>query len=135
MINSKGEVIGINTLKASEGEGIGFAIPIDIGKRVMDQIIKNKNYKEPYLGVFGFDSDIAELYGERSYLSGVYVVEAKGPAKNAGLRKGDIIIGINEMGISNILDLRIALFSLSSNQKVSLKYSRAGITYSVEINI
>ena len=135
LLNARGEVIGINTLKASEGEGIGFAIPIDIGKSVMSQIVKNKSYVEPYLGVFGFDSDIAELYGERTYSDGVYVVSVNGPASDIGLKKGDVIIGLNDMETTNILDLRIALFSLTSINNVAISYIRNGVNYSVLVNL
>ncbi len=124
LINSKGEVIGINTLKAVEGEGIGFAIPIDIGTSVMSQVVQNKNYKEPYLGVFGFDSDIAELYGESVARAGVYVVSVDGPAKSIGLQKGDVITGINGIDIKNMLDLRIALFSHNANDTVTINFVR-----------
>lgn len=135
LINAKGEVIGINTLKAIEGEGIGFAIPIDIGESVMTQIVQNTNYVEPYLGVFGFDSDIAELYGERSYVDGVYVVSVDSPAKEAGFQKGDIITKVNDMEISNILDLRIALFSLTSLNNVSITFVRGDSTLTKTLNL
>jgi len=135
LINAKGEVIGINTLKATEGEGIGFAIPIDIGKSVMTQIVNNQKYVEPYLGVFGFDSDIAELYGERTYANGVYIVSVDSPARDIGLQKGDIIVGVNDMEVSNILDLRIALFSLNSTQNVTINYVRDGKKFTVQVNL
>ena len=94
LINSRGAVIGINTLKATEGEGIGFAIPIDIGRAIVDRISENRNYKEPYLGVFGFDSEIAEIYGQGLATKGVYVVDTDGPASGK-LIKGDIITSVN----------------------------------------
>ena len=127
LINSKGEVVGINTLKAIEGEGLGFAVPIDIGDAVMEQVSKDNSYSEPYLGVFGFDSDIAELYGQSVERAGVYVVSVDGPASKIGLKKGDVITEFNGENIENILDLRIALFSTENMQNVSLKFIRNGI--------
>ncbi len=124
LINSRGQVIGINTLKAVEGEGIGFAIPIDIGESIMNQIVKNRNYKEPYLGVFGFDSDIAELYGENIARAGVYIVSVDGPAKENGLIKGDIITAISDQRVENILELRIALFKYNVGDKINVTYLR-----------
>lgn len=135
LINAKGEVVGINTLKAIEGEGIGFAIPIDIGDAVMTQITKNSAYNEPYLGVFGFDSDIAELYNERSYQKGVYVVSVDSPAKEIGIQKGDIITRVNDMEISNILDMRIALFSLENTNNVAISFVRGEKTITKTINL
>ncbi len=135
LLNAEGEVIGINTLKATEGEGIGFAIPIDIGNAVMSQIVKDSSYKEPYLGVFGFDSDIAELYGERSYVKGVYIVSVDSPAKENGFQKGDIITKVGNMTVSNILDLRIALFSLDSLNNVEITIVRGEKTLTKQVNL
>lgn len=135
LINSKGEVIGINTLKAVEGEGIGFAIPIDIGRSVMSQIVENKNYKEPYLGVFGFDSDIAELYNQNVTREGVYVVSVDGPAKKAGLQKGDVITSVDGMEIKNMLDLRIALFSHGAQETVAIDFVRNNKNLSVSVTL
>ena len=125
LINSKGEVIGINTLKASEGEGIGFAIPIDIGKIIVERISANRNFKEPYLGVFGFDSEIAEIYGQDVPSTGVYVVSTDGPAKNI-LKKGDVIKVVNGKEINSIFDLRIVLFGLNAGEDIEVSYLRNG---------
>ena len=135
LLNAKGEVVGINTLKATEGEGIGFAIPIDIGDAVMTQIVKDSGYNEPYLGVFGFDSDIAELYGERKYAKGVYIVSVDSPAKDIGLQKGDIITKIGNTEVSNVLDLRIALFSLNSLNNVEINVVRGEKTITKQVNL
>lgn len=132
LINSKGEVIGINTLKATEGEGIGFAIPIDLGRIIVNRISEDKNYREPYMGVFGFDSEIAEIYGQTVSSKGVYVVSVDGPSINK-FKKGDVITFINGKKVDNILDLRIALFELNSGDVVNVTYLRNGKEYSTSI--
>lgn len=126
LINSAGQVIGINTLKASEGEGLGFAIPIEIGEIVTKKIKQNSDYQSPYLGVFGFDSDIALAYGEKLNGEGVYVISADGPAKDAGLEKGDLVKQVGGIEIKNLLDLRKAVLSYNKNDMVLIKFVRNG---------
>ena len=101
----------------------------------MSQIVENNRYKEPYLGVFGFDSEIAELYGEKVERRGVYVVSVDSPAKNLGIIKGDIIVGLDDMIIENVLDLRIALCSKQKGQTVTIKYIRGNSEQSVNITL
>lgn len=134
LINARGEVIGINTLKATEGEGIGFAIPIDVGRAVVDRISENRYYKEPYLGVFGFDSEIAEIYGEALTTKGVYVVSVSGPSSDK-FQKGDVIISVNGKEISNILDLRIAMFGLNSGENVVFGFMRDGKVCQIDVKL
>lgn len=126
LINSAGQVIGINTLKATEGEGIGFAIPIEIGSIVTEKIRENTNYVSPYLGVFGFDSDIALAYGEKLDGDGVYVISTDGPATEAGLQKGDLIYQFGGMEVHNLLDLRKAVLSYNQGDAVVVNFYREG---------
>ena len=124
LINASGEIVGINTLKATEGEGLGFANPIEVGSAILEQIMNNENYTTPYLGVFGFDSDIARVYGEALGQDGVYVIDTSGPAKTAGLQKGDVITAINEHIIKNMQDLRVALFNYSAGDNIRISALR-----------
>lgn len=124
LINSNGQVVGINTLKATEGEGIGFAVPIEIGKIAVEQISKNSNFTSPYLGVFGFDSDIALAYGEKLKQNGVFVVSVDSPAVEAGISKGDLIIKVAGREIVNLLDLKEAILSSQRGEAVLVEYIR-----------
>lgn len=135
LINSSGKLIGINTLKATEGEGIGFAIPIEIGRLITEQISKDNNYTVPYLGIFGFDADIAQVYDESIEEKGVYVVSSTGPAKEVGIKKGDVITEIDGEQIKSILDLRLVLFSHKIGDVIALKYERNGTQNDVELTL
>ena len=126
LINSSGQVVGINTLKATEGEGIGFAVPIEIGKIVVEKLSKNSNYTSPYFGVFGFDSDIALAYGEKLDNNGVFVVSVDSPAVDAGISKGDLIIKFAGKEIVNLLDLKEAILSSEQGEAVLVEYIRNG---------
>ena len=94
LANSEGKVVGINTIKFAETtvEGMGFAIPINEAKPIIDNLINNKKISRPYLGIQGrtLTKEVAEAY---QFPQGVYVEEiiAFSGAERAGLKKGDII--------------------------------------------
>lgn len=135
LINANGEVVGINTLKASEGEGLGFANPIEVGSAIMDRIIENNSYKAPYLGVFGFDSEIAQVYGESVGQDGVYIISTTGPASKAGLIKGDIITSIDDNPIVSVQDLKISLFKYNVGDDVEVHFVRNGKSMSITLKL
>lgn len=126
LINTQGEVVGINTLKATEGEGLGFANPVEVGSAIMNRIIDDNNYKVPYMGMFGFDSELAQVYGESLGQEGVFIVSTSGPAQNAGLQKGDVITGIGNYEIKSMHDLKIALYKFNAGDTVTITYVRNG---------
>lgn len=124
LINSQGQVIGINTLKASEGEGIGFAVPIEVGKVVVENLGKDQNYTSPKIGIFGFDSDIARAYGETLSNDGVYVVSTEGPAQIAGITKGDLITNVAGEKIVTLLDLKTTILSHKKGDALLVNFVR-----------
>ena len=135
LINAEGRVIGLNTLKTTESEGIGFAIPISLGEIVIDKLSNNSSYKTPYFGVFAFDSTLAEVYGENFDDEGIFVVSSVGPAKNAGLKKGDLITAIDGDRISNMLDFREFLYSKDVGDNVTITFLRNGIYQNVNLTL
>ena len=108
LVNSNGEVIGINTLKLSGTgvEGMGFAIPINSTTDIVDQLIKYQTVKRPYLGISGIDMDdkTAKKY---DLPSGVYVytVEKDSPADKAELKKGDVITKLEGTEVKSVNEL------------------------------
>lgn len=108
LVNSKGQVIGINTLKVSSTgvEGIGFAIPINSTTDVINQLITYQSVKRPYIGISGRDLDnsTAKRY---DLVPGVYVVsiEEYSSAEKAGLKVGDIIIEADNQKITTMNEL------------------------------
>ena len=76
LINKKGEVIGINSVKISEAEGIGFAMPINIIKPVIESFVNNGSFEEAYLGIFAYDKEVIPYLKEKSkFDSGIYVTQ------------------------------------------------------------
>jgi len=96
LVNSDGQVIGINTLKLSGSgvEGIGFAIPINSTTDIIDDLIEYNKVLRPYIGITGIDLDENTVKRYKLATLGVYIrsVEHFSPAEKAGLQAGDIII-------------------------------------------
>ena len=104
LINTKGEVVAINTAKIPYGQGIGFAVPINTVKSVLSDLVENGHVTRPWLGIstVKLNSRIASFY-RLPLLRGALIVnvEPYSPAENAGLRRGDIIEEINGNKIEN----------------------------------
>lgn len=109
LFNDKGEVIGINTAKASNAEGLGFAIPINIAKTIIEQVISEGDFQKVTLGIKGFDTSEFDMSVDK----GVYVVEVEenSAAKRAGISSGNIIVKVDDKDITNMSDLTKALYT------------------------
>jgi S1-C subfamily serine protease len=108
LVDLEGNVIGINSSMIAFAQGVGFAIPIHSVKQVMDQILLNGRVIRPWLGIAGFDvtPQIARRYG-MPVESGVLLAQVNegGPAFEAGLREGDILVQVNQTKIHGMKDL------------------------------
>ena len=137
LIDSAGRVVGINTLKVSEAEGIGFAIPIEVAKPVINHVVSDGTYQTPYLGIFGFDSEIAVFYGRTLNKSGVYVVnvDSSGPLGKAGIKSGDIITSVNSDEVVTMLDLRTLIYNYKIGETISVGLIREGREISLEVTL
>lgn len=127
LVNSSGEVIGINTLKlAGTGiEGVGFAIPISSTTSIISQLIENKTVVRPYIGISG--SAIDEYDAKRYNLpQGVYVesVGENSPASKAGLKQADIITKIEGKEVSTVDQLNRIKNTYGIGDTVKLTVSR-----------
>ena len=138
LVNSQGQVIGINTLKvASTGvEGIGFAIPINSTTDIIDQLKTNQKVKRPYIGISGrdLDDDTAKRY---NLVKGVYVVSVDeySAAEKAGLKTGDVIVGIDDKSISTMSELNEIKNTHSIGDTVKLKINRDGQEKEIDLTL
>lgn len=130
LLNSKGELIGINTVKyASEDvEGMGYAIPINTAKPIINSLIKNEAVKESeqaYLGVSGqtIDSSMASQF---DMPSGVYVQQVvKGsPAQTAGISAGDVIVKFDGRTVSTMDGLKDRISNMKAGKSVKVVVKR-----------
>lgn len=137
LINSKGQVVGINTLKISGGEGIGFAIPSRSFASLLSNFATNINYEVPYLGVYGYDSAIAEYYGNSDLQEGFYIIDisASSVLNEIDISSGAVITKLDKCVINNASDLRHALYSCSAKDVVEIEYYMSGKMYSSKIKL
>ena len=132
LINSKGEVIGINSVKITEAEGIGFAIPINIVKPIIDKFVADGKFEEAYLGIFAYDKNVIPYIDSSvDFNSGVYIaqVSADGPSKDSGLKIGDIIIKIDEITVNKMSELRTYIYTKNVGDEVNLTILRNNREY------
>ena len=130
LLNSKGELICINTVKYSseDVEGMGYAIPINTAKPIINKLIKNEATSESeqaYLGVSGqtIDSSMASQF---DMPSGVYVQQVikSSPAQKAGISAGDVIVSIDGSNVSTMDGLKEKISNLKAGKKVKIVVKR-----------
>ena len=127
LVNKYGEVIGINTVKITSAEGIGFAIPINVIKPVVEKISQKGSFEEATLGIFAYDSEVAEYMKLKNKITaGIYVSQIinNGAASNSDLKVGDIITSIDNKKLYMINDLREYLYGKEPGDEVLLKIVR-----------
>lgn len=138
LVNSQGQVIGINTLKISgEGvEGVGFAIPINSTKDIYSQLIEFNKVKRPYLGIGGIDVD-ENMAKEYNLTVGVYVktLENFGAAERAGIKVGDVITKVDGQDIKNMDELNEIKNQKKIGDKITLTIWRNGETIDIEVTL
>jgi S1-C subfamily serine protease len=129
LVNSRGEVIGVNTAMILPAQGISFATSIDTAKFVASRLIRDGKVSRSYIGLAGQDVPLPRRivrYYDLAVESGILVVSFEGdsPAKSAGLREGDIIIGFDDHPTAGIDDLHKLLSENRIGHKSSLQVIR-----------
>jgi serine protease Do len=133
LINDRGELIGINTAIITHGsggnQGIGFAVPSNLARTVMEEILKSGKVTRAYLGIYPQDVTpaIAKAFGEKDP-RGVLIgdVSANSPAQAAGLQRGDIILEVNGKPMTGSNQLRMAISMMQPGSEAKLKVIRDG---------
>ncbi len=139
LLNMKGEVIGINTAITSTGGGsigIGFAIPINMAKKVVNDLLSEGRVVRAYLGILPQEItyDLQQSLGlER--VGGVLVakVEDDTPAAKGGLRNGDVIVEFNNIEVNNVARFRIIVADSEIGKKIPLKIIRNNKTQNISV--
>lgn len=110
LLNAEGQLIGINSSKiAKEGvEGMGFAIPINEAKKIVDQLIAHGKVTRPYLGIWAVDKNTAAQNGITYSPDGLLIakIDIDGPLGSQGASVGDIITKINGTSVTSLMDLK-----------------------------
>ena len=138
LINTNGEVIAINTAKMPYGQGIGFAIPINISKSILEELIQNGKVTRPWMGVatVKLDKQIARYY-RLPITEGALVVsvERDSPAEYAGIRRGDIIEEVESTKISDPSELLSQIVRKKTNDQLKITINRYGRQFEIFIQI
>jgi S1-C subfamily serine protease len=133
-----GKVIGMNTAMIPFAQGMGFAIPSETIKRTIDQITRNGRVVRPWLGISGMDVNkfVARRYN-LAVEQGVLLAEVlhEAPARDAGLRVGDILVKIGDSKVEGMKDLVGALSHLAIGDEVSVQFVRNGTSYETKLRL
>ena len=138
LIYPNGEVIGINTVKISSAEGIGFAIPINVVKGVIESFKNTGSFEQTTIGIYAYDKDVIPyLNSNINFSEGIYIAEItkNGPAESAGLKQGDIITEIDSKKLSTMNDLREYIYTKKVGDIVNLQISRGKINRSIDVTL
>jgi serine protease Do len=137
LVNLKGELIGINSAIISPGGGnvgIGFAIPINMARRVMEQIVENGRVVRGRIGVSLQDMHPSSE-SDRSDGARIAEVASGSPAEKSGLRKGDVITKVDDRPIRNAAQLRNRIGLARIGEQVKLTFERAGISQLANVTV
>lgn len=128
LLNKKGQVIGINTAKIQSGEGLGFAIPINKVKTIIEEVIEKGNYSTVELGISGLSVEDyqARLGVDLGLDKGAIILEVVegSSAEKAGLVQGDIILKIDNKEIESVDTIRKSLYDYRPGDKANLLVMR-----------
>lgn len=139
LVNTKGELIGVNSSKiaATAYEGMGFAIPSNTVKEICDNIIAKENDPNPYIGITISEKYTAEILTQLGYPVGAVVkgVISGGPAEKSGIRSGDIIVEFNSIAITEYTVLTDEIAKCKPGNTVTVKIYRSGRYYSTSLKV
>jgi serine protease Do len=135
LVDLDGEVIGINTMIAGIGTGIGFAVPSSMAKPITEQLIKNGRVRRPFLGVVmqEMTPELSKRIGQGAPEKGALVsqVSPGSPADKAGIKPGDVITGIDKQATNGSKAVQRTVLTKNIGQKVNIDYWRDGKNGSV----
>jgi serine protease Do len=137
LINDEGQIIGINTAKAS-AEGLGFAIPINIAKPIISQLINEGKFQATYLGIGLLDREIAGyLETDIQIKRGIYVTSVMQgyAADKAGLKPEDLITHVDGIEVNTMLKFKSVLYSKKPGDKITITYERNKKTSKTEATL
>jgi serine protease Do len=142
LVNDRGELVGINTAILSHGsggnEGIGFAIPINLARSVMSQILDHGKVNRAYLGIMIQDitPGISKAMGLKD-MKGALVgdVSPDGPAKKSGVQRGDVVLEVNGKPMEDSRQLRMTISMMDPNATADLKLLRNGNPINVSVKL
>jgi len=131
-----GRVIGINTAIVRNAQGLGFAVPINIAKKVMNDLLKYGKVIRGWLGVYIEDvsPDVASKFGIKHGVMVTKVMKGS-PADKGGLKSGDIIISYNGQPVKGVSDLQLKVINTKPGERVKIEVIRNGRRKTITVKI
>jgi S1-C subfamily serine protease len=145
LLNAKGEVIGINTAIRADGQGLGFAIPIQTAERVAEQLFSRGKIEHPYLGIHmvTLTPDLKQELDQQENLpfkltqdNGVLIIEVakNSPAAQAGLKAGDIIVSVGKNRVVTAADVQEQVEGSKIGNPLELEIKRQQTSQEIAVN-
>ncbi len=123
LININGAVIGINTVKITSADGMGFAIPINVVKPIIERFENDGQFDEAAIGIFAYDKNVIPYINTNlKFDTGIYVAQISldSPAYRSGLEIGDVIVKIDDVELDKMCDLREYIYKKNVGDRVKL---------------
>lgn len=141
LVNTNGELVGINTLSFTKNfgndvpEGIGFAIPTTLVTKIMEKLIKDGKIIRGYIGVDGLEFAPTQNPSDHPIVLGILVTNIDGPAEKAGIKRNDILISVNNKPVKSIINTMDQIAELKPGTTIPVIVLREGekITLNVQI--
>lgn len=127
---------GVNSVKITSAEGIGFAMPINTVKDIIKSFTEEGKFEEAYLGIFAYDKNVIPYLEENLKLdNGIYVVQVNtnSPAYQYGLREKDILLEVDGKPLNKMCDLRCYIYTKKPDDEVTFRVLRNNRQYEVRV--
>lgn len=138
LINLDGNVIGITSVKITSAEGIGFAVPINITKPIIEAYMKEDKFEEATLGIFAYDKNIIPYIDEKAEVTqGIYIgqIALDSNAAKTGLKIGDVITQIDDLKLNKMCDLRCYIYTKKPEDEVNLTILRNNKEQQIKVTL
>lgn len=138
LINLDGNVIGITSVKITSAEGIGFAVPINMVKPIIEAYLKEDKFEEASLGIFAYDKNVIPYLDEKLEVTkGIYVgqISLDSPVSKTSLKIGDVITKIDELELNKMCDLRCYIYTKKPGDEVTLTILRNNKEQQIKVTL
>lgn len=138
LINQAGELVGINTVKITSAEGIGFAVPINVVKPILEKLENQGDFEEASIGIFAYDKNVIPyLNSNLKFDKGIYVAQISldSPVYKSNLKIGDVITKIDNVQIDKMCDLREYIYTKNVGDVVNLTVLRNNREENIQVKL
>ena len=138
LINLDGNVIGITSVKITTAEGIGFAVPINVVKPIIESYLKEEKFEEASLGIFAYDKNVIPYLNEKLEVTkGIYVAQISldSVVSKTSLKIGDVITKIDDLELNKMCDLRCYIYTKKPGDEVTLTILRNNQEQQIKVTL